>query len=338
MCTVGRAPSPHPSPTHPTIGAQSRPRDSADQPATSTQPGLQLAGGGRRPGGGPAGTVPAMGHSASLAGSRRVFVRVLRVGVGSENVKSCGDHQRKRPAGWERGDGWGSPWRTRRSSRKCEAFEIAAQLRGSDRWGCAAPCCALRAFRCAHPLPWTAAPPAALRSTRQYEGKLAALTAINEALRSENEQLRDEVEAAGGPRTDAGGGQGAASRTGAGGRQSLNPVADARARHRSSRARRAKHAHSTRKARAATPLPPQRRRRPSCGRSLPAASASTSAPSTRCGTPTRGCRSRPRARRPRSGHARATWRRAARGWRRSWQRRRPRRPPRRARRGRWASS
>lgn len=43
-----------------------------------------------------------------------------------------------------------------------------------------------------------------LRSIKQYEGKLAALSAINDALRQENEQLHADLEDAALPRADAG--------------------------------------------------------------------------------------------------------------------------------------
>jgi hypothetical protein len=45
-------------------------------------------------------------------------------------------------------------------------------------------------------------------SVKQYEGKLAALGAINDALRQENEQLRADLEDAALPRGDAGAGAG----------------------------------------------------------------------------------------------------------------------------------
>jgi hypothetical protein len=47
-------------------------------------------------------------------------------------------------------------------------------------------------------------PPPTARSARQYEGKLAALSAISDALREENEALRAELEEAGLPRAEAG--------------------------------------------------------------------------------------------------------------------------------------
>lgn len=44
----------------------------------------------------------------------------------------------------------------------------------------------------------------AARRVKSYEGKLAALNAVNSALQKENDQLRAELDEASAPKTDAG--------------------------------------------------------------------------------------------------------------------------------------